>query len=639
MRKPSILRGVLQGAAAGAFAGLLDVGRALGSSHEVLQPHHGWKVVLFYAGWFAPLGAAAVLVARRFAWPFRMLDLLLAGGAVWFFVTAWINVAALDGFTSPLSIFVDLLLFAAAAGLVTVRYRSPGADATHGGRWALLAIASLGIAALFGFVLPPRGEGDAPLVRGPAGGKPRPNVLVVLVDTLRADHLSFHGYAKPTSPEFDAFAKDAVAFNDARAVTSWTKPSVASLFTSMYPTTHACIEQRDVLVPEAVTISETFRAAGWRTAAFVDNPFVSEEFGLGQGFERFEGVAPSVVVNGTLLGKALFMTRVLSLAGRPFGVGVREERGAAHLHERALAFADEARKDGRPFFAYVHAMEPHLPYVPARADAEAMGFPKGEEYAEPPRYNGILPFQTTPEPDPAFRAKLVAQYDGEIRGWSREFGKLVDGLRARGMLDDTVVVVLADHGEEFCEHGGWTHGHSLHREVISVPLVIRAPDAVAPAASRGRRIRGIATLLDVGPTLTELCGIEDPRIADPQRSGRSLLAQVLGTGPRPDAIAPRPVLAEVTMTPVSLRSIRDGSLLAIRAKAPLQESVSAYEDERDPRHRKDVAVEQATETRRALSLMDDLFTRLAAAALLGGARDLDAGTIEALRRLGYVGGK
>lgn len=639
MRRPSLLRGVLQGAAAGAFAGLLDVGRAMGSAHEVLQPHHGWRVILFYAAWFAPLGAAAALVARRFAWPFRMLDLLLSAGAILFFTAAWINVTLLDGFTSPLSIFTDLVLLGLTLLLVALRYRAPGEDAPRGARWALLGVASLGIALLFGVVLPPRGDGDAPAVRGPAAGRPRPNVVVVLVDTLRADHLSLHGYAKPTSPELDAFAKDAVTFGDARAVTSWTKPSVASLFTSMYPTAHACTEQRHVLVPEAVTIAETFRAAGWRTAAFVDNPFVSEEFGLGQGFDRFDGVAPSVVVNGTLLGKALFMTRVLSLAGRPFGVGVREERGSAVLHERALAFADEARKEGKPFFAYVHAMEPHLPYVPSRADAEAMGFPAGEAYAEPPRYNGILPFQTTPQPEPSLRAKLVAQYDGEIRGWSREFGKLADGLRSRGLLDDTIVVVLSDHGEEFCEHGGWTHGHSLHREVISVPLILRAPETVAPAASRGRRIRGIATLLDVGPTLTELCGIEDPRIADAHRSGRSLLPQVLGTGPRADSIAPRPVLAEVTMSPVSLRSIRDGSLLAIRAKAPMQESVAAFEDERDPGHRKDVRVDRKTDVDRVLDTMDDLFARLAAAALLGGARELDPGTLEALRRLGYVGGR
>jgi arylsulfatase A-like enzyme len=199
--------------------------------------------------------------------------------------------------------------------------------------------------------------------------------------------------------------------------------------------------------------------------------------------------------------------------------------------------------------------------------------------------------------------------------------------------------MLSDHGEEFCEHGGWTHGHSLHREVISVPLVIRAPDTVAPATSRGRRIRGIATLLDVAPTLTELCGIEDPRIGDPQRSGRSLLPQVIGKGPQAETIGQRPVLAEVTMSPVSLRSIRDGGLLAIRAKAPMQEAVSAFDDARDPGHRTDVRVDRKAEVDRVLDTMDDLFARLAAVALFGGSRDIDAGTLEALRKLGYLGGR
>ncbi len=639
-----LVRGLLCGAAAGAFTGLLDATRAIASPNDLVQPADAFSVVLFYAGWFAPLGVVAALVARWFDWPHRMLNLLLALGCGLFFVGAWLNVAALPGFTSPLALFVDLVLVVVAFGILVVRYRADGDDAPQSSRWAILGIVSGGIAFCMPLVMEGRGDGPRPEVAAENPAR-RPNVLLVLVDTLRADHLSCYGYGKPTSPELDRFAADATLFSDCRSVTSWTKPSIASLFTSMYPSVHACKEQREVLVPDAETLAEVFRAAGWRTAAFVDNPFVSAEFGFGQGFERYDSVHPSVVVNGTLLGKALFMTRVMSLAGKPFGVGDREDRGAKVLHDGLLEFTAEMKASKEPWFAYVHAMEPHLPYVPSREDAEAMGFPKGAAYAEPPRYNGILPFQTTPKPDFELLTRLVAQYDGEIRGWSREFGKLVEELARRGDLESTIVVVVADHGEEFCEHGGWTHGHSLHREVTQVPCIVRLPDSLGDTAkaSRGRKVGGVATLLDIFPTLVELAGIRHPRAAEPGRSGRSLLPELTGgsaAGANPrDAVPERPILGEVTMTPVGLRSIRDKGVMLIRADEPMQSARSLYIDATDPKHARDRFLDEGTLAADLEARMDDLFRRLASVALTGGTREIDPETAEMLRKIGYLGGK
>lgn len=648
------LRGVLPGAAAGALTGLLDAGRALGSPNDLVQPQDAFGVVAAYAVAGVPAGIVAALVARRFAWPNRMLNLLVGVGAVAFFVGAWANVSLLPGFTAPLSIFVDLVLFGVAVALVGVRYRSPGEDAPFTLRWTSLLLSSAGIALVLGIVLPGRDDGALPEARGPfeEDGGPAvrngaPNVLVYLVDTLRADHLGSYGYPKPTSPEFDAFARDATVFEDCRATTSWTKPSVASLLTSLYPSAHSCIEQREVLVPEAETLPEVLRAAGWETAAFVDNPFVSPEFGFGQGFETFEGVRPSVFVNGTLLGKALFMSRLASLVGKPLGVGERLERGSPALHADLLSFLDRRRGDGRaakPFFAYVHAMEPHLPYEPARGDAEAFGLPEGEPYSTPPSYNGMLPFVRTPAPPPDLLRNLVAQYDGEIRGWSRSFGDLVEELRKRDVLDDTVIVVCSDHGEEFHEHGGWTHGHSLHREVVQVPLVVRLPSSLGEkaTASRGRRVGGVTTLLDVFPTLIELAGVRYPRGAEADRAGRSLVPQLMGVdGGPPASIVPlsRPILGEVTVSPVTLRSLRDGRWVLVVASEPLRSARALYDDVSDPKHRRDWSGDEGAVAAQYEARLEEFFRRLARIALTGRDREIDAETADLLRRLGYVGGK
>ncbi len=640
-RAPSLLlRGVACGACAGAVVGLLDGLRAWRAGNEVVDAHDVLPVVAWYVAAFAVCGLPAALIARRFAWPQRALGLLVRGGAALFFVGAWLNVALLDDFLSPFSIAVDLGLLVLAALWLRVRYRGPGTDALDLRRWFAAAALAVLVAAGLRFGVAARDDGPPPQAVGPEDGA-RPNVLVFLVDTLRADALGCYGRTAPTSPEIDAFAADATLFEDCRATTSWTKPSVASLFTSLYPTSHACVQQREVLVPELETLAETFRAAGWRTAAFSDNPFITPAFGFGQGFDHFDCLEPSRFVNGTLLGKALFMLRAMSLDGRPFGVGDHVDRGAERLvGEGLLPWIDE-RRDA-PWFAYVQTMEPHLPYDPPRADAEAFGLPAGAPYRRPPAYNGILPFQTAPEPDPGLLRDLRAQYDGEVRSASRAFGRLLDALRERRQLENTIVVLLSDHGEEFHEHGGWTHGHSLHAEVLRVPLIVRVPDSVANAAAgRGRRVGGIASVLDVAPTLTDLARIRYPRGADAQMgtSLRACLVADEGARPQNSVLAHRTLVAEVSMGPVRLRSVRAGRWLLIRASAPpLRDAVELYDAVSDPRERRPLEGEDVTRVELETTLTKS-FRALEQLAVRGQARTIDAETRVRLDELGYVGGR
>jgi len=635
-----VARGLPLGAVAGLVTGLLDGLLALRAGNEIVGARDVLGVMLGYATAFAACGAVAALVARRFEWPRRALALLVSIGAGLFLVGAWLNVVWLDDFTSAFSLVTDLALLVAAYLLFRRLYHGPGDDRVGAAKWTAAAVASLLVGGAVHAFGPARDDG--PAVHAAAGDGPRPNVLVFLVDTLRADALSCYGYERPTSPEVDAFAADAVRFDDCRATTSWTKPSVASLLTSLYPTSHACVQQREILVPDAETLPEVMRAAGWRTAAFVDNPFVTPEFGFGQGYDHVDYVRPSVFANGTLLGKVLFMTRVLSLVGEPFGVGEHSDRGARVLVEEGLLpWIDEG--GDAPWFAYVHTMEPHLPYDPPRADAEAFGFPAGADYGFPPKYNGILPFQTAPDPPEGVRESLRAQYDGEVREASRWFGRAIDALRERGLLEKTIVVLVADHGEEFHEHGGWTHGHSLHPEVLRVPLVVRVPDLVGGAAAgRGRHVAGVASLLDVFPTIVDLAGVRHPRGVDVQ-FGWSLATTLVerdGKGPRGAVPSGRALAAEVTMGPVRLRSLRDGRWHLIRASAPpLREATALYDFVSDPGETRDRQERESLTLTQMEGRLSASFDALAKKALQGAAREIDAETAGLLESLGYVQGK
>ena len=631
-------RGLLIGAVAGMATGLADGLLALRAGNEVVGAADVPGVMGGYAAAFAVCGVVAAGIARRFEWPHRALALLVSIGAALFLVAAWVNVVWLDDFTSAFSLVVDLALLVAAYLTFRRLYNGPGEDRVGAAKWTATAALSM-VVGVGLFVLGPVRD-DGPEVQAAVPRESaRPNVLVFMVDTLRADALSCYGYGRPTSPEVDAFAADATRFEDCRATTSWTKPSVASLVTSLYPTSHACVQQREILVPAAETLPEVFRAAGWRTAAFVDNPFVTPEFGFGQGYEHVDYVRPSVFANGTLLGKVLFMARLFSLVGEPFGVGDHADRGAQHLvDEGLLPWVDEG--GDAPWFAWVHTMEPHLPYDPPRADAEAFGLPAGVEYRRPPPYNGILPFQTAPEPAADVLADVRAQYDGEVRDASRWFGHALDGLRERGLLENTIVVFVADHGEEFHEHGGWTHGHSLHAELVRVPLIVRVPDSVAGAsAGRGRHVAGVASLLDVFPTLVELAGIRYPKGHD-ANMGWSLATTLLpydGKTPRDAVPSGRALLAEVTMGPVRLRSLRDGRWNLIRADAPpLREATALYDFVSDPGETRDRREKESLTLTQMEARLDGLFDALRKLALRGAEREIDAETAGKLESLGYI---
>ncbi len=334
----------------------------------------------------------------------------------------------------------------------------------------------------------------APVASHPSNTNRPRNVIVYLVDTLRADHLGCYGYKNPISPRIDAFAKEATLFRHTVAQSPWTRPSAATILTGLLPRTHGVQRKKHALAPEAVTLAEALKDHGYRTAGFVTNGNVARSFGFAQGFETYE-----------LLG--------------------RRRSAATDVHARAAEWLEKEWKGDAPFFLYLHTVEPHAPYAPPEPFRQRFAPEVRDEALTRMRFLHQLEEGIVPR-IPGLRRNLLALYDAEIAANDDAFGKLIDLLRQRGLWQDTVVVFVSDHGEEFFDHGGWEHGKTLHTEMLDVPLMIRVP-----GVGNGQSVDRQAQHADVVPTILDALGIPIP----PAVEGRSLLPWMTGDSKSEDA--------------------------------------------------------------------------------------------------------
>ncbi len=312
--------------------------------------------------------------------------------------------------------------------------------------------------------------------------------MLVSIDTLRADHLGSYGYARPTSPRLDAFAERGALFRRALSSSSWTLPAHMSLLTGLEPPTHGLVDYPSFgkLAEEHQTLAEILRERGYRTAAFTGGGWVSEKTGMDAGFDVFES------------------------EGRRF-------EDTWPLLERWLA----ARRSEEPFFLFWHGFNVHKPYAPPppydRLFCGACESDFDPEELQPDR----------PRPSPSDLEYAISQYDGEIAYTDALFGRLLDALASRELLERTLVVVTSDHGDEFFEHGMVDHIHSLYDELLHVPLVVVGP-GVEPAV-----VEEQVGTIDLLPTLLELLGVE----IEHRVQGRSRVPEMrrAASGARPPA--------------------------------------------------------------------------------------------------------
>lgn len=385
-----------------------------------------------------------------------------------------------------------------------------------------------------------------------------PNVLIYIIDALRADHLSCYGYRRPTSPAIDALAADpaAVRFTRAYSPATWTKPVAASILSGCYPPAHGVRSRSDLFLRAVPRLPEILQDAGYRTAAVSTIGNVSSVLGFGIGFDRFVDLYkdPDLVqrreVSNTGAWKLYFeqdTTVVLPLAEDV------NQRAMEWLAERAWSeignhpFTQSpshpvTHSPSPPWFLFLWALDPHDPYYP----------PPGFDRWRDPGYTGRIDGSAESvrrARTPADVQRLVDLYDGEIAYVDQQFGELLAFLRESGQYDDTLIVVAGDHGEAFGEHGDFVHGHLAYDEIMHVPLVVKFP---AGAAVSGGAVNALAQLTDIAPTVMDVLGLGH-RAGDMQ--GVSLLPAARA------AAAPRSLaFSETQASPANNR------LLAVRSE-------------------------------------------------------------------------
>jgi len=338
-----------------------------------------------------------------------------------------------------------------------------------------------------------RDSSEAPL--------PRLNVLIIAIDTLRADRMSLYGYERPTTPEIEDFAATATTYERAITPSSWTRASFASYFTGLHPETHGCVNRDGQMSEGLHTLAERFREAGWSTACIYSNANIAPELGFDQGFDLYD--APPIN------------------AGYPRDVGMID---AISMNDRIFRWLRDERPVDKPWFLFALYVDPHDPYLPH--DEHRFGEDQPGDYIDGSRrvLRAMDKGETTRNVDLIKRVNRNL-YDGEVAFVDHHVGALLDELETQGLNNDTVVILLSDHGEGLWDHHDYrSHGEQVYQEQIHVPLIMRWPGRTVP----GAKIEQPVAVMDVFGTLAEEFALAEPD----EHESRSLFSEAL-TDPRP----------------------------------------------------------------------------------------------------------
>ncbi len=438
-----------------------------------------------------------------------------------------------------------------------------------------------------------------------------PHLVLVVIDTLRADHVGAYGHPRPTSPRIDRLARAGSVFTRALATSSWTRPSIASLFTSRPPSEHGAIAFDRAMRSDLPTLAEHLGDAGYRTVGVSGNfVHVNAETGLARGFDEFEVLSPAIEE-----GSGDVLLRIGKVAVRAPSAEEVNRAVLSRLPESAEA----------PLFLYVHYMEPHAGYLPREPFLSALALEVEHGGAsEPATSDRVVALAQRAElPEPAEIERLRALYDGEVAAVDHAVGELLDALEQRGFADNAIVVVVSDHGEEFGEHGGLFHGITLYDESLRVPLVIH--DARHP--TDGLRRDEPVDLLDVAPTLLALAGLPPGagmhgRSLAPGTplSERSLVAELHPDPTFEDHLRPRTDALALVRWPWKVIVSRNGAVRGYRLDDDPAESSPLGRAALPP-----ALVGEALERSRRTAEMD-----------VGSPLELDAERRMRLRALGYA---
>jgi len=433
---------------------------------------------------------------------------------------------------------------------------------------------------------------------GPGAPEVQPtarHAILIVVDTLRADHLGTYGYGRPTSPRLDRWAETGRVFENAQSTSPWTLPSFASMLTGHLPTRHgATAKFREggidffALDASVSTVAEVLRDAGLRTGAVVNNPFLARSLDMHRGFEHYDHEKGNN----------------------------RESRRADVMVDRALRWIDEV--EGEPFFLLLHLFDPHVKYDAPRPWRGKFTAGIDSELSLP--MGSVLAIRAGEiELDDGDRDFVAAAYDEELAFVDDQLDRFRRELEARGLLEDALVILTSDHGEELFEHGGFEHGHAMWQELLRVPFI-----AWGPGVRPGREAAAIS-VTDVAATLLEGLGIDPERI-----EGRSLWPNLVSAAP----LSERLLISE---------QILHGDELQAGVRWPLKVvvdpgsgSTRVFDLEADPGETEDLRASRASEAAALEEALGEALGRAARERLERSRTEMDPAVVEQLRALGYA---
>jgi len=402
------------------------------------------------------------------------------------------------------------------------------------------------------------------LLAAGCGPSEKPNVILISIDSLRADHLGTYGYSRATSPNIDALADESVVFENAVSTTSWTLPAHISMLTSRFSEAHGVTGAGNSLANSATTLPEIFQENGYATAAVVSGPFLNRRFGFSQGFDAYDDETVSfAAINDSHQGVTSPLT-----------------------HQRALEILDHVAD--KPFFLFLHYWDVHYDYAP----------PSPYDGMFDPGYSGDITANSfihndeiRRDMDPRDLEHVVALYDGEIAYTDFYLGELFDELKRLDLWDNTMIVLTSDHGDEFFEHGNKGHRNTLYGELLDVPLIVKLPQN----RRGGQRVSNLAGIVDIAPTMLDVAGL--PPLEG--GNGGSLLARMNES----EESMGRVYFADVDRRLKSVVAGRTKLIAHWRRESGEEMAVELYDLNRDPAEQLDLSdqeVQQVVRLRRAL---------------------------------------
>jgi len=466
-------------------------------------------------------------------------------------------ILVLSGLTAAL-VLLTFLLHRAIRG-----QSSPG---TVAGWWSVAMAAAVAAGTFVPLAGATGQTSSANPLRVPGGR----NMVLYTVDTLRADALAYDDPQTSITPNIARLAAAGTRFDNAQAQSPWTLPSFCSLMTSIHPGGQGVTSAKNRLDSARRTLAEELQGAGYLTKAVVCNAWLTDTYGLDQGFRSYQHVWQE---GDSSYWLKMIWVRLVRRFNRDF-LKPPDTNDSAEMVDRAIRFLEE--NTDSTFFLWVHVIDPHDPYAPLGRYRKLAG--KGYQGRLPARMSGNVNLLRRGQPlETEDRHHLRSLYDLEVRYADEQFGRLMDSLEELGLMSNTLVAFTSDHGEEFWDHGNVGHGHTLYDELTRVPLIIKPPGDTPPAV---RRVETQVRLIDLAPTLLQILGL--PPMAEGQ--GVSLLPLMEGT-----AEEDRPSFSEALIYYGEKKSVDDGRYRLI--VSPNSNSEELYDLAADPGARHDLARE------------------------------------------------